>query len=77
MFCTGVLKAPQTTSDIGGIMSKNLVELKPLPCPFCGDINIEINYTSVYWCSCVGCGAEAAHGRTQKESIKIWNRRTP
>jgi len=58
-------------------MSKNLVELKPLPCPFCGG-KVSINYERTFYIECPKCIIRFMPcGVWDKESycVDTWNRR--
>lgn len=64
-------------------------ELKPLPCPFCGDMDVAMHpndlaecgrelarpHTDVCYAHCDGCGAEGPQAFDNAEAITAWNRR--
>lgn len=54
-----------------------MAELKPKPCPFCGNTNLNVCYFSVF-CDARygGCGASSGGlTNTEEDAIKKWNRR--
>jgi len=52
-------------------MSKNLVELKALPCPFCGELPIKDVFHGSILVKCMSCQG------VQWMLLEQWNRRTP
>jgi Lar family restriction alleviation protein len=58
-------------------MTKNLVELKPLPCPFCGFDDCEIRHIEEdeYYVLCSACESSGSVHSNEKGCIEAWNRR--
>jgi len=57
----------------------NLVELKPLPCPFCGAVDDVVIFSDEgqHQVLCWKCMCQTRNFNTKEECVAVWNRRTP